>query len=196
MENNTLIQQILDIVLSLFNQNKPAVIQAVQEAAVGEVQKSVQEVAIQETPGIDWTNPACKVSKYFTVKEMIFLPSWNRMANEADGLNDQVKANLIDLAKCMDVVRETFGKPINVHVTYRPLEYNKAIKGALHSAHTDGAAMDFDIAGMNCDDARKQINDQGLLDQWRMRMEDMPGGNWVHLDRRQPPAGGHRFFKP
>jgi uncharacterized protein YcbK (DUF882 family) len=149
-----------------------------------------------EKQEVDWTNPDCKVSKYFTVKEMIYLPTWKRMANETDGLNDQIKENLINLAMDMDIVRDYFDKPINVHVTYRPLEYNKAIGGALHSAHSEGEAMDFDIVGMTCDEVREELVSKNLLDKWGMRCEKAPGSNCVHLDYRQLAAGGNRYFIP
>ncbi len=160
----------------------------------GEVEKPV----VQETPtvAINWSDPSCKVSKYFTVHEMIYLPTWKRLANEADGLNEEVKENLIKLGQKMDTVREYFDKGINVHVTYRPLEYNKAIGGALHSAHSEGMAMDFDIMGMTCDEVREELVSKGLLDTWTMRCEKAPGTNWVHLDYKALLAGGNRYFIP
>lgn len=194
MENKTVLQTIVELLIQIFAKNKDKILENVEKAAVSEVSKPETPVVLHET--IDWSNPECKISKYFTVKEMIYLPTWKRMAIETDGLNDQVKTDLIDLAKSMDIVREYFGKAVNVHVTYRPTAYNVAIKGALHSAHTDGAAMDFDIIGMSCDDARKQINDGNMLEAWNMRMEENDGGNWIHLDRRALSPGGHRFFKP
>ena len=145
---------------------------------------------------IDWTDPTCKVSKYFTVREMLYLPTWKRLANESDGLNEDIKQNLIHLGQKMDTVREYFDKPINVHVTYRPEEYNKEIGGALHSAHSDGQAMDFDIVGMTCDEVRNELVGKNLLDQWAMRCEKAPGTNWVHLDYRALKPGGNRYFIP
>jgi uncharacterized protein YcbK (DUF882 family) len=148
----------------------------------------------QTRNALDWSNPQSKVSKYFTVRECLWLPSWNRVANEQDGLNDTIKENLIDLCKSMDVVRDYIESPIIVHVTYRPIEYNKAIGGALHSAHSDGKAMDFHVNGISCDDFRKKIVDEGKLDDWEMRCEDASGTNWVHLDRA--PVKIKRFFLP
>lgn len=193
----------MGFIQDLLKQFLPQILSSLQDQGSKEMAKpeAPLKVVVAAPPiqGIDWSNPDCKVSQHFTVKEMLWLPTWHRMANEQDGLDDKVKANLIDLAKSMDIVREYFGKSINVHVTYRPLEYNKAIGGALHSAHSEGGAMDFDVVGMNCDDARKKINDDGMLEKWQMRMEDisaLASRNWVHLDRRQPAVGGHRFFKP
>lgn len=145
---------------------------------------------------IDWNNPKCAMGSHFNVHDAIYLPTWGRLAVEADGLDDIIKSNLIKLFIAMNVVRDHFGKPIRVHVSYRPMEYNKAIGGSLHSAHSEGLACDFDVIGMTCDDVRKDILDNGLLDTWNMRMEDAPGSNWVHLDLRELVAGKHRFFNP
>ena len=143
---------------------------------------------------IDWTDPKAQVSKHFTVHEAIYLPTWGRLATETDGLTDEVKANLITLFAKMDIVREYFGKPINVHVTYRPEEYNKLIGGAPMSAHKFGKACDFDVSGMNCDDVRSQIMANHLLETWDFRMEMLPGSVWVHLGNDW--KSGIRYFKP
>jgi hypothetical protein len=140
---------------------------------------------------VDWTDPACKVSNHFTVKEALWLPSWGRLANEEDGLNNLVKMHLLALFAKMDVVRDTFKAPIIVTVAYRPKKYNEEIGGAVHSAHMDGMAVDFVVENTNCDDARKFILPR--LDTWFMRCEDKPGSIWVHLDNRQSLP---RYFKP
>lgn len=142
----------------------------------------------------DWTNPKEKVSKYFTVKECLWLPQWNRLANESDGLNEEIKANLIKLCMKMDLIREFVGEPINVHVTYRPEAYNALIHGAKGSVHIQGMAMDFDVQGLDCDAARAKL--MSKLDELELRMEDLPGSSWVHLDVSPLKLGGHRFFKP
>lgn len=143
---------------------------------------------------IDWTNPKVKISKYFTVKEALYLPSWNRLANESDGLTDEIKNNLVILFNKLDKVREYFQKSINVHVTYRPEEYNKLIGGAPMSAHKIGKACDFDISGMNCDEVRNKIMDNSLLDIWNLRMEHLDGSNWIHLGNDY--KNGNRYFIP
>lgn len=143
---------------------------------------------------VDWTDPKSMVSKYFSVHEALYLPTWARLATESDGLTDEIKANLIVLCQKMDVVRDYFGSPINVHVTFRPPAYNKLIGGAPNSAHTAGSASDFDISGVICDDARAKIIADGKLDEWNMRMEKNPGGSWLHLDMYPPKP--NRYFLP
>lgn len=181
------LSQVIDIILSFFDK-KPAPIAA--PASVNKMEPPVAEV------GLDWSKPESKISEHFTVKDAIYLPTWKRLANQEDGLDSTIKVDLQRLFAQMDVVRSHFGKPIRVHVTYRPSEYNKAIGGAQHSAHSEGLACDWDIPGINCDEVRKEIVDKGLLDTWNMRMEDLPGSSWVHLDLREVPIGGHRYFLP
>lgn len=145
---------------------------------------------------IDWTNPKAKVSQYFTVHECLWLPRWKRLANEADGLNDEIKFNLFETCALMDIVREDLATPINVHIFYRPHDYNKLVGGAAQSAHLEGKAVDFSVSIWDCDDVRAKIISRGLLDKLKLRMEDLPGSNWVHLDTRAPGPSGKRFFKP
>lgn len=142
---------------------------------------------------IDWDNPYENVSEFFTVREALFLPSWGRMATENDGLDDQVKENLVNLFGTMDTIREMLGKPIIVHVAYRPKTYNTAIGGAISSAHILGKAVDWDCRE-NCDDTRRKLI--RLLNPLEIRMENREGSNWVHIDTMHVVDGGNRYFIP
>ncbi len=141
---------------------------------------------------MDWLDPSAKVSKFFTVKECLWLPTWKRCADASDGLDDTVKANLKDLCGKLDKVREFLGKPIMVHVTYRPEKYNALIGGAKNSTHKFGKAMDFHVTGLPCDEVRKLLLPK--LADFGLRMEDLPGSGWIHLDTSEPKP--NRFFKP
>jgi hypothetical protein len=143
---------------------------------------------------VDWTDPKSMVSKYFSVHEALYLPTWARLATEDDGLTDEIKANLIILCQKMDIARDYFGRSINVHVTFRPLRYNKLIGGAPNSAHAVGKACDFDISGLTCDEARAKIMADDKLDEWNMRMEKRDGSDWIHLDCY--PVLHSRYFLP
>ena len=152
-----------------------------------------------------------QISSHFTYGEALWLPTWGRMGNDTDGLTGDVIARLTFLFQKMDVVRDYFGKPIRVHVAWRPEAYNRLIGGATNSAHraqVDGsgaelpgngmeAAVDFDVEGLTCDQARQMILNDNKLEEWGMRMEDNgAGASWIHLDTRQPLPGHQRFFKP
>jgi uncharacterized protein YcbK (DUF882 family) len=164
-----------------------------------------------EKKEIDWTDLSSKISKYFTVKEAIWLPQENRACSE-DELSDEIKENLIATFQWMDTVREYFGKPITVTICLRTMAYhidlykrinekNKAagkpeVKVPMGSMHPKGKAVDFVVKGMTCDEVKKKILDENKLEEWNLRLEDNgQGANWIHLDDREPGPGG-RFFKP
>ena len=62
-----------------------------------EEEKTIKPEEIQMNIEIDWTKGTSKVSKYFTVYEAVTLHSWNRLANEGDGLTDDVKTQIVKL---------------------------------------------------------------------------------------------------
>jgi len=151
---------------------------------------------------IDWTDPKAQVSKHFSVGELLWLPTWSRLATEGDGLDEHVKGQLVAFAGSMDKVRQFVAMPIVVHCWFRPREYNSlpSIGGARHSAHMcegSWAAVDFHVGGFDGTDGCAEIRAKLLpmLDAWGMRMENRVG-TWIHLDSRQPNDGQPRFFIP
>jgi len=152
-----------------------------------------------EVAEIDWSNPQSKISKYFTVKEALWLPSWKVFHIPTE----QEKANILKQAAKMDLIREFLGTPINVHCWLRPVlnhpgseyngkDYNAFVHGAKNSAHKVGLATDYDAHGLNCDDVRAKLEPK--LEEWEIRMERMPGGQWIHNDCA--PVISTRYFKP
>jgi len=156
--------------------------------------------------------PEEKISKYFTWKEALWLPELGRMADETDGLDEKIFDNLKVLFGKMDKVREYLGKPIIVTICFRSMEYHldlykrinakrlakglPELKVPMASAHLKGMAVDFVVKGISCDDVKKKILDDKMLDIWIMRMENNgPGAGWIHLDiKAKGPSG--RFFNP
>ena len=146
-------------------------------------------------------DPSDPISKHFVWREALWLPQWNRTANETDGLAQQALDNLRWFFKTMDLVREYFSAPIIVHVCYRPAAYNKLIGGASNSAHLaklpGEAAIDFHVSGLTCDAAISRILKDGKLEEWSLRAERLPAGSgWIHLDSRKPAPGRPRYFLP
>lgn len=161
---------------------------------------------------IDWTNEYLQISKYFTVREAIFLPTWGRLANQLDGLNDDVNEALLFMFAKLDIVRDFIGAPIRVHVAYRPAAYNQVVRGAPDSSHIARiediageraliAAVDWSAdvgettVGENCDTLRSALAPK--LEEFGLRMEDQPlGSGWIHLDSHPVLPGHERYFKP
>jgi hypothetical protein len=151
-----------------------------------------------DTTAIDWTDPCAKISNHFSVKEALWLPSWGCMHNPSEAEKEEI----LRTAAKMDVVREFVGSPINVHCWIRPVlnnpaspyhgqDYNAHVGGAHNSAHKYGKAVDWDC-GRDCDAVRADLEPK--LEEWDLRMERMPGGNWVHLDTNLP--NPNRYFNP
>lgn len=142
---------------------------------------------------VDWNNPASPVSTWFTVRECLFLPHWGRLATEADGVDDAVKNSLFALCQKMDHLREFFKVPIIVHCMYRPPEYSKLVGGTETDVHTKGEAIDFNVDGILCDDARTLI--EPSLEAMVIRMEKNEGAAWIHIDIHGVGPSG-RYFNP
>jgi len=136
------------------------------------------------------------ISEYFSWKEAIYLPKWNRLAT-ADELTPEIIENLTRLFMKMDQIRHFLRYQIIVHCAFRTKKYNKEVGGATRSPHLEGKAVDFSVRGMNCDDVRSTILRYGILEKLDLRMENNPQGSpWVHIDTRDPGPKGKRYFLP
>lgn len=87
---------------------------------------------------IDWHNPKCKVSRYFSVQEVT--QGDTRRIPEA---GSDIEANILRLAKELDAIREAWGSPIGVTSWYRPPKVNAEKRGATNSQHLYGLAADI-----------------------------------------------------
>lgn len=165
----------------------------------------LQPIEWNDFKAINWSDPKCRISVYFTVKDAIWLNEWSRLANEVDGLTVDIKLKLFKffILKA-DLVRFKVGAPVYTKSCYRPVKYNKLIGGAKSSAHMclgDAVAWDFwanvdldqDKDGADCDLIKAVLMPE--LEKLNLRMEDNgKGANWVHVDDRV--TNGNRFFKP
>src|SRR5271170_4671185 len=80
---------------------------------------------------IDWSNPKCQITQHFTVEDACMLHSWNRLANETDGLTPDMKNLLIVLCKKMEEIHTFLGCSMNVHCMFRSQQYNKEVVKAI-----------------------------------------------------------------
>lgn len=164
----------------------------------------------------NWSNIVDKISKYFTVSEATYLNSWKLYHVPSE----QERINIIKTAEVMDKIREFLGVPIKVHCWIRPskvncdpafknllnkipadtaskkraadrLDYNAYVGGATSSSHITGLAVDFSCK-LHCDLVRAKLLPK--LEEFGIRMEDLPGASWVHIDLA--PVKTARFFKP
>ncbi len=160
-----------------------------------EPEKPVQ----QKTPNmeylpedIDWTKATAMVTKHFTVAEAISLHSWNRLANEDDGLTDEIKANLVKTFEMMESIRTIIGCSINVHCGFRSVKYNEEVLKSLpHDVHAAGMAVDWDANSCyTIEEAKEKIRPH--LEELNIRLE---GGTttWLHNDWHAVGPSGREF---
>jgi uncharacterized protein YcbK (DUF882 family) len=121
-------------------------------------------------------------SKYFKWSEALWLP---QLKSYADPSLDQ-QYNIIKLATALDRVRDFYGKPIRVTSWLRPDAYNKMIGGAPFSFHKSGAAVDFVVVGLPCQQVKTELEKR--KDIWPYRGE-RDTVERVHLD-----LGGDQWF--
>ena len=105
--------------------------------------------------------------------------------------------NLILITNVLQKIRNKFQVPINVTSALRPTFYNKMIGGASRSKHIIGAALDFKVQGHSTGKGCNYIRLILLLflDKFKIRMENKPDSNWVHIDLEWK-ENGNNFFRP
>lgn len=128
------------------------------------------------------------MGKYFSIKEL----SYSRIAAEK-GINNTPNSDakrklelLID--KCLDPIRQAYGKPITVSSGYRNYLVNQLVGGKATSQHLKGEAAD--VVGNNEKETRRifEIAKQGNYDQLLFERNNK-GNVWVHISYK---AEGNR----
>ncbi len=153
---------------------------------------------------IDWKDPKAKISKYFSVHEATYLPSWAVHHYPSDS----EKNNILKMAQVADKLRDYFGESMNIHCWTRPtyvdaigsqyngMDYNAHVGGAKNSSHILGLAIDYDVLGISCDLAREKLVMDHKLEELNIRMERREGSLWIHNDCMEISPGHSRYFFP
>ena len=188
---------LIDLILSFLGQKNPKVKENTTIAVKKETSEHKKvlkpQVVVENEPweNVNWAMPDGKLSKYFTVKEALWLNSWSKMA-----LPDaEQRENIYRMALKMDEIRAFLGVPLHVTSWLRPEEYNAFIGGAKRSHHMKGLAVDFVSRRMTAEAMRQKLLPK--LEELGIRMEDnkhIGKGNWVHVDLGD--VISKRFFKP
>lgn len=126
---------------------------------------------------------------HFKWEEFLSCPQWEVACCPPP----DIQKNLILVAKKMERIRSIVGGPLIVTSGWRPEKYNELIGGASRSAHKDGLACDFQHPSISADELREKLFP--YLEKLKIRMENLPGSSWVHIDLKKPGRSG-RYFKP
>lgn len=141
----------------------------------------IGKAAIESTPPsfnsakIDWSNPDCKISKYFSVLEA----TKGELARTPHPASTEA-ANIIKLAAELDKLREAFGSAIGVTSWNRPPVINEAVGGVENSQHITGGAADiYPLNGMDIYEFQKWCDAR-----WYGGLGYGAKKGFVHLDMR------------
>lgn len=157
------------------------------------------------------------ISGGYTVNEAIWLPQWQRQANEVE-LTDGAKQGLCTVFDKLDRVDSRYGVKHVIHCAFRPLAYNElpiigGAPGSAHVARVMGINSEIPIGAIDahptggcveglevsqaCDKLRELMLADLLGPVFGIRVENRgPGAPWVHYDNKPVPPGGHWYFIP
>ena len=90
-------------------------------------------------------NSNAKLSEHFTLGEFTRSGSHPEVYNIP---SHEAIANLTNLSKWLEVLRERAGTPIIINSGYRSPQLNRKIGGAANSNHLTGCAVDIRTSGM------------------------------------------------
>jgi uncharacterized protein YcbK (DUF882 family) len=91
--------------------------------------------------------------------------------------NEDVKANLVRLARFLEEVRKVLGRPIMVNSAYRSQGVNAQLGSKPTSQHCIGCAADIKVPGLTPDNIIKELLKTNLEYDQLIREFD----SWVHI---------------
>ena len=131
---------------------------------------------------VDWGDWAAPVSKYFTVGEV------TNMSRERIPQMDDIKQNIIAIARKMDDIREWWDGPLGVTSWYRPWHVNTRI-GSRAPNHPGGYAVDFRPLNGSVWELQKRFQDEWYnAGKWSGGFGLGAQKGFVHLDLRSKRA--------
>lgn len=116
-----------------------------------------------------------KLTKNFSLEEF--------KCKDGSDIPNNVLSSIKELAKNLQVLRDTINKTISITSGYRSPKYNAKIGGVKNSQHTKGTASDIQIKGMTPKEVALVI--EGLIESGKMKQGGIgvyPG--FVHYDIR------------
>jgi len=116
------------------------------------------------------------LSPNFTLEELIYSEIANRKGLDNTPSED-IKANLVRLARFLEEVRRLLGRPILINSAYRSPTVNEAVGSKPTSQHCLGCAADIRVPGLTPDDIIKLLLKTNIEYDQIIREFD----SWVHI---------------
>lgn len=117
-----------------------------------------------------------KLTLNFTLEELTHSEIAERQGLD-NTPNEEVKANLVRLAKFLEQVRTVLGRPVMVNSAYRSPAVNTAVGSKPTSQHCLGCAADIKVPGLTPDNIVKELLKTNLEYDQLIREFD----SWVHI---------------
>jgi hypothetical protein len=117
-----------------------------------------------------------KLSPNFTLEELTHSEIAERKGLD-NAPNEEVKANLVRLARFLEEIRKILKRPIIVNSAYRSSKVNEAVGGKSTSQHVLGCAADIRIPGLTPNDVVKEILKSNIEYDQVIREFD----SWTHI---------------
>jgi len=117
-----------------------------------------------------------KLSPNFTLEELTHSEIAERLKLD-NTPNEDVKANLVRLAKMLEEVRRVLGRPIMINSAYRSIKVNEQVGSKPTSQHCIGCAADIKVPGLTPNDIVKEILKTNIEYDQLIREFD----SWVHI---------------
>tara|TARA_R110000868_G_scaffold44815_6_gene149269 strand:+ start:7274 stop:7705 length:432 start_codon:yes stop_codon:yes gene_type:complete len=117
-----------------------------------------------------------KLSPNFTLQELTQSEIAER--KKLDNMpSEEVKANLVRLARFLEEIRTILGRPIVINSAYRSPKVNEAVGGKPTSQHCLGCAADIRVPGLTPNDIIQLILKSNIEYDQIIREFD----SWVHV---------------
>lgn len=116
------------------------------------------------------------LSPNFTLEELTHSEIAERLGLD-NTPNEDVKANLVRLARFLEEVRAVLKRPIMVNSAYRSPKVNEAVGSKPTSQHCIGCAADIKVPGLTPDNIVKELLKTNLEYDQLIREFD----SWVHI---------------
>jgi len=117
-----------------------------------------------------------KLSNNFTLEELTQSETAQRKGLD-NTPTEEVKANLVRLARFLEEVRRVLGRPIMINSAYRSIKVNESVGSKATSQHCLGCAADIRVSGLTPDNIVKLILKSNIEYDQVIREFD----SWVHI---------------